>query len=101
MEGRREGEGITGIITVKQGVVFSIKDAHCTLFIQGVTCKLFSSPPFHRGDFIRGAKEIILATELKRHVTVMIRRRDYYMDEFLVSSSFSSFFFSFNFDIVG
>lgn len=100
MEGRRGGEGITGIITVKQGVVFSIKDAHCTLFIQGVTCKLFSSPPFHRGDFIRGAKEI-LATELKRHVTVMIRRRDYYMDEFLVSSSFSSFFFSFNFDIVG
>lgn len=57
MEGRRGGEGITGIITVKQGVVFSIKDAHCTLFIQGVTCKLFSSPSFHRGDFIRGERD--------------------------------------------
>lgn len=100
MEGRRGGEGITGIITVKQGVVFSIKDAHCTLFIQGVTCKLFSSPPFHRGDFIRRAKEIILATELKRHVTVMIRRRDYYMS-FLFRPLFLLFSFFFNFDIVG
>lgn len=90
----REGEGrITGIITVKQGVVFFDKGRPLySFYTRGDPQTPFfaSFPPWRLYSW---RERDHLSDGLKRHVTVMIRRRDYYMDEFLVSSSSSFLFF--------
>lgn len=98
--GRKGGErGITGIITVKQGGGFFDKGRPLySFYTRGDLQTLFfaSFPPWR---LYSSRERDHLSDGLKRHVTVMIRRRDYYMDEFLVFF-LCFFFFFFNFDIV-
>lgn len=98
---KERGGRITGIITVKQGVVFFDKGRPLySFYTRGDLQTLFFAPfPPWRTLFVARKRSSQRQIKKTRHRDDS--RRDYYMDEFLVPSSSFCFFSSFfNFDIV-